>query len=49
MSNVPSFGKTFVCIDDKNNKDIYKKSKIKIFLHMVSINIQISKLKIVHS
>ena len=25
MSNVPSFGKTFVCIDDKNNKDIYKK------------------------
>ncbi len=32
MSNVPSFGKTFVCIDDKNNKDIYKKSKIKNIL-----------------
>jgi len=29
MSKVPSFGKTFVCIDDKNTRDVYKKSKIK--------------------
>ena len=29
MLKVPSFGKTFICIDDKNNRDICKKSKIK--------------------
>ena len=29
MLKVPSFGKTFICIDDKNNKDICKTSKIK--------------------
>ena len=29
MLKVPSFGKTFVCIDDKNNRDICKTSKIK--------------------
>ena len=29
MMKVPSFGKTFICIDDKNNKDVFKKSKIK--------------------
>ncbi len=29
MHKVPSFGKTFICIDDKNNKDICKTSKIK--------------------
>jgi len=32
MLKVPSFGKTFICIDDKNNRDIYKKSKIKNIL-----------------
>ena len=32
MMNVPSFGKTFICIDDKNNKDVFKKSKIKNLL-----------------
>ena len=32
MRNVPSFGKTFICIDDKNNRDIFKKSKIKNIL-----------------
>ena len=32
MLNVPSFGKTFVCIDDKNIKDVCKKSKIKNIL-----------------
>ena len=32
MLKVPSFGKTFVCIDDKNNRDVYKKSKIKNIL-----------------
>ncbi len=32
MMKVPSFGKTFICIDDKNNKDVFKKSKIKNLL-----------------
>ena len=32
MLNVPSFGKTFICIDDKNTRDVYKKSKIKNIL-----------------
>ena len=32
MLKVPSFGRTFVCIDDKNNRDICKKSKIKNIL-----------------
>ena len=31
MLNVPSFGKTFVCIDDKNIKDVCKKVKSKIY------------------
>ncbi len=29
---VPSFGKTFICIDDKNNREIYKMSKVKNIL-----------------
>ena len=32
MKKVPSFGKTFICIDDKNNKDVYKQIKIKNIL-----------------
>ena len=32
MLKVPSFGRTFVCIDDKNIRDICKKSKIKNIL-----------------
>ena len=32
MLNVPSFGKTFICIDDKNTRDICKSSKIKNIL-----------------
>ena len=32
MLKVPSFGKTFICIDDKNNREIWKKSKIKNIL-----------------
>ena len=32
MKKVPSFGKTFICIDDKNNKNICKTSKIKNIL-----------------
>ncbi len=32
MQKVPSFGKTFICIDDKNNRDICKISKIKNIL-----------------
>ena len=35
MLNVPSFGKTFVCIDDKNIKDVCKKLKSKKYLLMV--------------
>jgi UDP-N-acetylmuramate--alanine ligase len=29
INKVPSFGKSFVCIDDKNNNDLLKKIKIK--------------------
>ena len=29
INKVPSFGKSFICIDDKNNKEILKKLKIK--------------------
>ncbi len=32
MHKVPSFGKTFICIDDKNTREIWKKSKIKNIL-----------------
>ena len=32
MLKVPSFGKTFVCLDDKNNRDICKISKLKNIL-----------------
>ena len=32
MKKVPSFGKTFICIDDKNNREIWKRSKIKNIL-----------------
>jgi len=31
IDKVPSFGKSFICIDDKNNKDLLKKIKIKNF------------------
>ena len=31
INKVPPFGKTFICIDDKNNKDLLKKIKIKNF------------------
>ena len=29
INKVPSFGKSFICIDDKNNQDLLKKIKIK--------------------
>ena len=29
MLKVPSFGRTFICIDNKNNREIYRTSKIK--------------------
>ena len=29
INKVPSFGKSFICIDDKNNVDLLKKLKIK--------------------
>jgi len=32
MKNVPSFGKTFICIDDKNNREVYRSIKIKNIL-----------------
>jgi len=31
INKVPSFGKSFVCVDDKNNNDLLKKIKIKNF------------------
>ena len=31
IEKVPSFGKSFICLDDKNNKEIIKKIKIKNF------------------
>ena len=31
INKVPSFGKSFICIDDKNNRDLIKKIKIKNF------------------
>ena len=31
VNKVPSFGKSFICIDDKNNQDLLKKIKIKNF------------------
>ena len=31
IEKVPSFGKSFICIDDKNNNEIIKKIKIKNF------------------
>jgi UDP-N-acetylmuramate--alanine ligase len=31
INKVPSFGKSFICIDDRNNKDVLKKIKIKNF------------------
>ena len=31
INKVPSFGKSFICIDDKNNKTLLKKIKIKNF------------------
>jgi len=31
INKVPSFGKSFICIDDKNNYDLLKKIKIKNF------------------
>ena len=31
IDKVPSFGKSFICIDDKNNRDLLKKIKIKNF------------------
>ena len=32
MKNVPSFGKTFICIDDKNNREVFRLIKIKNIL-----------------
>ena len=31
INKVPSFGKSFICIDNKNNRDVLKKIKIKNF------------------
>ncbi len=31
INKVPSFGKSFICIDDKNNRDLLKKIQIKNF------------------
>ena len=34
IERVPSFGKSFICIDDKNNNEIIKKIKVKKLLHI---------------
>ena len=39
IEKTPSFGKSFICLDDKNNKEIIKKIKIKTFTHMAQIKI----------
>ncbi|MDA9063204.1 UDP-N-acetylmuramate--L-alanine ligase [Candidatus Pelagibacter sp.] len=39
INKVPSFGKSFICIDDKNNKDLLKKIKIKNF-YTYGVNIK---------
>ena len=39
INKVPSFGKSFICIDDKNNQDLLKKLKIKNF-YTYGINIK---------
>ena len=41
IEKVPSFGKSFICIDDKNNNEIIKKIKIKnYYTYGTSINSQ---------
>ena len=39
VNKVPSFGKSFICIDDKNNQDLLKKIKIKNF-YTYGVNIK---------
>ena len=39
INKVPSFGKSFICIDDKNNQDLLKKLKIKNF-YTYGVNIK---------
>ena len=34
IDKVPSFGKSFICLDDKINSEIIKKLKNQIFIHM---------------
>ena len=34
IEKVPSFGKSFICIDDKINNELIKKLKVKIFILM---------------
>jgi len=34
IEKTPSFGKSFICLDDKNNKEIVKKLTIKIIIPM---------------
>jgi UDP-N-acetylmuramate-alanine ligase len=35
VNKVPSFGKSFICSDDKINNELIKSLKNKIFIHMV--------------
>tara|TARA_Y100000590_G_scaffold455423_1_gene604048 strand:- start:9288 stop:10685 length:1398 start_codon:yes stop_codon:yes gene_type:complete len=39
IEKTPSFGKSFICLDDKNNKEIIKKIKIKNF-HTYGIDVK---------
>ena len=41
IEKVPSFGKSFICIDDKINFDIVKKVKKSKFLYLWNIQNQI--------
>ena len=34
IEKVPSFGKSFICVDDKVNKDLVKKTKKPKFLYL---------------
>ena len=34
VNKIPSFGKSFICIDDKINNELIKRLKIKIFILM---------------
>ena len=48
MRKVPSFGKTFICIDDKNNREVCRQIKIKNILTYGFNNNSNFRIKILH-